>query len=399
VKPTAIADAAAFAVALAALPAILGCAELPPATELPAPARPGYEGYSSAKYADGRAWLCRPDLADDRCRADLTATEIHADGSRTILPFTPAADPKVDCFYVYPTVDLGLRPANHTDFTDVGPMANTTIAQVGRLGEVCRLFAPLYRQVTIGTYVFEWGTRDRRLSIAFSDVADAFAHYLGQYNQGRKIVLIGHSQGAEMVSRLVRRFFEGDPLLRERLLLALPIGGDVDVPPGRVAGGTFPTVPVCTRPDETGCVIAYRSHHGGEVPSPGRSAPPPGREVVCVNPASLDAGSVGGSAARPFARTIFPTTGRARGLLHGVEGISTPFVAYDGFYSGRCADGPGGYHYLEVSETRAEGDVRVSPFELDQIALSTSLGTHILDLQFPQGDLVRLIARRAAALP
>src|SRR5262249_5186790 len=159
-------------------------------------------------------------LPSDHCRVDLAATEIHPDRSRSVQRHVPAATPKVDCFYVYPTVDLGVIPDNHTDFSDLEPMSTTAAAQVARLGEVCHLYAPIYRQVPIGAYLGGDEAREARLAVAFSDVADAFLHYLGQHNHGRKIVLVGHSQGAEMVVRLLRRFFDGDPALRERLLLA-----------------------------------------------------------------------------------------------------------------------------------------------------------------------------------
>jgi pimeloyl-ACP methyl ester carboxylesterase len=370
------------------------CAPIPPPTVLPPPAAPGYLGYRSSRYADDALWLCRPDLPRDRCRADLSATEIHPDRSRTVVPFVPAAAPKVDCFYVYPTVDLSIVPGNHTDFADLEPMARTAAAQFARLGEVCRLYAPLYRQITIGTYVFGKEQREERLSVAFSDVADAFAHYLGQHNQGRKIVLVGHSQGAEMVVRLLRRFFEDDPVIRERLLLALPIGGWVEVPPGKVTGGTFASIPVCTRPDELGCVVAYRTHREGSRFDPGPSAPAPGMTTVCVNPADRE--GAGDGERRPFSRTLLPANRR---LLRGLEGVTTPFVIFPSYYAGRCVDGPRGYRYLAVSEVSAPGDRRESPFDLSQMLLDGAMGTHILDFQFPQGDLLDLVARRAAQIP
>ena len=41
----------------------------------------------------------------------------------------------------------------------------------------------------------------------------------------------------------------------------------------------------------------------------------------------------------------------------------------------------------------------VTPVDLTAGALSGSMGMHVLDLQFPQGDLIEAVARRAAALP
>jgi Protein of unknown function (DUF3089) len=194
--------------------------------------------------------------------------------------------------------------------------------------------------------------------------------------------------------RLLRRFFEGDPVLRERLLVALPIGGWVEVPPGRAAGGTLATIPVCARPDEIGCVVAYRTHREGSRFDPGPSAPAPGMTTACVNPADRE--GAGGGERRPFSWTVLPADRR---LLRGVEGVTTPYVIYRDYYAGRCVDGPRGYRYLAVSEVQAPGDRRESPFDLSQMLLDGAMGTHILDFQFPQGDLVDLVARRAAKIP
>ncbi len=374
--------------------ASLACAPIPALTAMPPVTPGGAAGYASPKYADGSRWLCRPDLPADRCRIDLTATEIHPDGSRTIVPHAPATANKVDCFYVYPTVDFDDVPGNHTDFDDLEPMAGTTAAQVARLSEVCDLYAPLYRQITIGTYFFGAEQRERRLAVAFSDVADAFAHYLGQYNRGRPIALIGHSQGAEMVTRLLRRFFDDDPALRARLLVAMPIGGWVEAPKGRTTGGTFTNLPVCTRPDELGCVVAYHTYREGSEVTPGSWGPKPGNEAVCVNPTSVDRNE-----RRWFSGTYLPANARAQRLLTGIEGVTTPYVLFRELYTGHCVESPGGYRYLAVAEQRGPGDTRPSPIDLGTFALNTGMGMHILDLQFPQGDLVDMVARRAAALP
>jgi hypothetical protein len=116
--------------------------------------------------------------------------------------------------------------------------------------------------------------------------------------------------------------------------------------------------------------------------------------TVCVNPADRE--GAGGGERRPFSQTLLPVNPR---LLRGVEGVTTPFVLYRDYYAGRCVDGPRGYRYLAVSEARAPGDQRESPFDLSQLLLDGMMGTHILDFQFPQGDLVELVARRAAKIP
>jgi len=386
-----------MAFAVTSLLGLLGCAETPaPAAPPPPPdlASP-FTGYASAHYQDGAAWLCLPGRSD-ACAASLEATDLLPDGSRVVVPEAaplPAAE-KVDCFYVYPTVDLRLAPANHTSFSDLGPMTRTTIAQAAHFRGVCRLFVPLYRQATIGTYLRAPEVRDRYLAVAESDVVDAFVHYMATYNGGRKIVLIGHSQGAEMVARLLSRLFDDDPAMREKLLLALPIGGQLDVVSGQTTGGTFKHIPVCARPGETGCVVGYRSFVAGTTVPPEDHPPPPGHERVCVNPAELDGGE-----GRPFSRAYFPNVTDVPFRVTQDLKITTPFAVLRDFYKGTCVSGPAGLRYLAVSAAPGPGDVRENPVNFASRWLRGRLGLHILDLQFPQGDLLDLVARRAAALP
>ena len=50
-------------------------------------------------------WLCRPGLADNPCTPSLKTTEISPTGQiEGIKNVKPAKHPKIDCFYVYPTV-------------------------------------------------------------------------------------------------------------------------------------------------------------------------------------------------------------------------------------------------------------------------------------------------------
>jgi hypothetical protein len=297
---------------------------------------------------------------------------------------------------VYPTVDLELVPGNHGNLEDDRHARAVTIAQAARFGEACALWVPLYRQVTIGTYLQSKDTLERGLSLAFGDVERAFAEYLAHADRNRKIVLVGHSQGAEMVVRLVRRFFDDDAAMRDRLLLALPIGGDVDVATGSTRGGTSKTVPICTRADETGCIVAYRTYSAGEVVDSDRWAPPHGRETVCVDPAALDHGAAPGELQR-MSRSYFAVWPQVRRFMRGVSEVKTPFVLVRGLYTSRCVRGPGAYAYLEASPAPEAGDRRTSPVDFrDKRLRIGKLGLHVLDMQLAQGDLIDMVARRAA---
>src|SRR5438046_2519126 len=59
---------------------------------------------SPTREAEPTLWLCRPGMGRNPCEGDLGTTVISPDGSRSRQPFQPAADPKIDCFYAYPTV-------------------------------------------------------------------------------------------------------------------------------------------------------------------------------------------------------------------------------------------------------------------------------------------------------
>ena len=342
------------------------------------------------------AWLCRPGLARDACRdADLTATELLSDGTRVVAAHHPAQHPRVDCFYVYPTVDLELVPGNHRDLADDRHVRAVTLAQAARFSEACALWVPLYHQVTIGTYLQPRETLERGLAIAFADVERAFAEYLATADRTRKIALVGHSQGAEMVMRLLRRFFDDDPALRARLLLAMPIGGDVDVTAGALTGGTTKNVPVCTRPSETGCIVAYRTYARGETVEPDRWAPPAGRETVCVDPAAVDRG-VAQTDVLPLSRAYFALRPEVRRFMHGTADVKTPFVLLRDFYAARCVRGPAAFAYLEAAPVPSGADARENPVDFrDKRFRIGKLGLHVLDLQLAQGDLIDMIARRA----
>ena len=329
-------------------------------------------------------WLCDPQLARDVCRdADLSATEVRADGSRAVVASPPAdPSPSLDCFYVYPTVDLDLVPRNHEDLADDDHPRAVTLAQAARLRQTCALWVPLYRQVTIGTYLQPKDALEHGLARGFADVERAFADFLARRDRSRGIVLVGHSQGAEMVVRLLRRFFERDAALRAQLRLALVVGDGVDT-------GTLESVHACTRPRETGCLVAYQTYAAGEKVDPDRWAPHPGRETVCTTPAALDRGDPPDTP-EPLAGSYFVTWPEVRRFLRGAGDVRTPFVLARDRYTARCVRGPGAYAYLEVKEN----DDAV-PFALhDKRARIGKLGLHLLDLQLPQADLVELVRSR-----
>jgi hypothetical protein len=324
---------------------------------------------SSAAYLDAAWWVCRPDLATDACRGDLTTTVLLADGSSRVEPHTPAHDAAIDCFYIYPTVDLSLVPGNHVDFSNDAKIRATAAAQIARFSEVCNVYAPLYRQATIATYFSTKGDQHHFFDVAYSDIEAAFDAYLATWNHGHRIAIIGHSQGSQMAARLLQEKFDNDPAMRARLLVAMPIGFTVEVP-----DGTFKHLEPCVRPDETGCIVSYLSIADGDAPNKLTNKVSAGHHALCVNPSQTGT----------LRESVFPTSGTKLGF-------ETPYVALRDFYQAHCTNDPSGRDYLAISET--PNDPR--PKLIDLGKSMGGLGLHKYDLQFTQGDLIELIRAKA----
>jgi hypothetical protein len=346
-------------------------------------------------YGDESTWLCRPGLAVDQCLANSQdATAIEPDLGQAFVPHTAATDPPLDCFYVYPTVNLTGTPGNDTDFSDVSLELDPLLSQAARFTRVCRVFAPLYRQITLGT--FSSPDAARHIDVAYGDVRDAFQQYLATDNAGRRFVLMGHSQGTMMVTRLMQDLVDPDPAMRERLVVALLIGGGVAVPPGELVGGTFADVPLCTSDTETGCVIAYRTYAESHPPTGGSNTPEdPALSMACTNPAALG----GGPAA--FAGSYFPKVlNQPIFQVAPPPDVPTAFALLRDLYAGECVADETGSSYLEIRVAPGPGDLRTNTIPFDHPVLDPGfLGTHILDYNFALEDLLRQVEVRAAALP
>src|SRR3989442_2752674 len=347
-------------------------------------------------YGNDTSWLCRPGMASKQCCLNgLDATVVPPDLSTTVESEMGSVDHPDDCFYVYPTVDLSGTPGNHADVTDpgyVGLTLDPLLSQAARFNALCRVFAPHYRQVTFGTFTSTKAAQ--YLDLAYRDVLDAWRLYLKNDNGGRNVVIMGHSQGTFMTTRLIQEEVDPSAELRGRLIVALLIGGSVTVPQGGVVGGSFQNVPLCDTVAQTGCVIAYRSYAEGFAPANGSNAiAGSGMDTACTNPAALGGAGV-------FSRTYFPThTNQPAFQIASNPGIPTAFVEFPQFYSGACVKDDTGHSYLQVSVSPRPGDQRANPIPFNNLVLAPSiLGTHILDYNWTMGDLLALVAAKEAAL-
>jgi pimeloyl-ACP methyl ester carboxylesterase len=357
----------------------------------PPPALPTQPGSPTASPLPPRPvdhptlWLCRPGLADNPCEGGLDATVIDADGTRTRERFEPAEDPPVDCFYVYPTVSEGTSDNAPMEVTDAE--VRTVRAQAARFAASCRLFAPIYRQITRRGLVSGALSRPAARERAYVDVLSAFNDYLNTENGGRPFVLIGHSQGATVLTALIQRQIDGNPRLRSQLLSALLLGGPVTVAPGSGAGGSFVNVPACRSSQETGCVVAYATYAGTPPTNGlfGRSTAD--RQALCVSPAAL----LGrGEQLEPY----FPTPDLVDESGAAGDGPEPGFTARPEAVTATCRT-TDDFSWLDV-------DIGLSPNEYrtavpESMQRSPAWGLHIADVNLTLGDLVGLVAAQGRA--
>jgi hypothetical protein len=335
---------------------------------------------AAAPAGAATTWLCRPGLTDDPCVGDLTTTVVRADGTTTVR--ARRSDPRapIDCFYVYPTVSRA--ESDNAPLVAEGPVTGVAAFQARPFSRACRVYAPLYRQITFAGF----GAAQNDPSVfntAYGDVRAAWREYLRRHNSGRGVVLIGHSQGTAMLRALVRDEIDGRASARRRLVSALLIGGNVLVRRGRDAGGDFRRVRACRRPSQVGCVVAYSTYDAtppadaGFPRADGRlsrviGAPGPrGLQVLCTNPAALGGG-------RAPLRTLS-------------SGSFTPWAEYPGLYRARCRT-EGDATWLGVTSSPADPRAG-SRFP----AGSPASGLHLFDVNTALGDLVALVERQSQA--
>jgi len=352
-------------------------------------------------YSDGRAWLCRPGRTD-ACTIDQNTTIVAADGTLTREEFKADANPAIDCFYVYPTVSLD--PAGNSDMNIDAAERGVVRSQFARFGAACRLFAPMYRQVTLTQLRARLAGNpmpvDREL--AYNDVLDAWHYYLQHDNNGRGVVLIGHSQGSGVLTQLIRTEIDGKPV-QARLISAMLLGTSLAVPKGRDVGGAFQKVPVCHSATDLGCVIAYASFRS-TIPPPENTlfgrATGDNMQAACANPAALGGGS-GALHAYLSAgnNTITGSSAPPRPWVNPPKAIDTPFVSVPGLLTAQCVANEKG-SYLEVTVHGNPADPRTDEIVGDVIQNgqpNASWGLHLIDVNLAMGNLVDIVRSQAKA--
>jgi hypothetical protein len=272
-----------------------------------------------------------------------------------------------DCFYVHGTESFAQSANAGVAVTKIDTFAAGE--QAAPLSRVCQVWAPAYRAQTWTTAVKVLagdGTLGASsFAVAYRSVLGAWRSFL-VHTDGRPIILIGDSQGSALLIHLISAEVDHHPAMLHRLLVAVLVGGNLQVPAGKTVGAAPTKVPLCTSGTETGCAIAFSSYPS-EPPSdaifgrPGQGVSlqsgqtaKAGQHVACVNPAAL-AGGTGDL--DPYELKI-TQIGPAGGLSSALtQPVSTPWVTYPELYSARCQQG-GGATWLQVTSLSGASHAR-----------------------------------------
>lgn len=334
-------------------------------------------------------WLCKPGKSNNPCMSSLKETVVTSTGESKVVNPRRNPKPRVDCFYVYPTVSS--QPGPNADLTEDPELDAIARQQAAQFSRNCRVFAPIYPQYTVIAIATGQMTATV-VDTAYAGVKAAWNEYLRKYNRGRGIVLLGHSQGTGHLGRLLTETFDKKPKLRKRLISATMIGGNLYVPKGKLVGGQFKKIPACSRPAQPGCVIASSSfpaeppEHSifGRVTGAliATGVDPEKYEVICVNPAGLD-GS-GGNLKPRYATGRFP--GLNGNLQPAFSDAPTPFASFPGLYRAECRRSNGA-HWLQVDDISTPADTRQRHTE----GLGPTWGTHLSEMSDQMGNLVGVV--------
>jgi Protein of unknown function (DUF3089) len=349
---------------------------------------------AAAAAKDNTVWLCKPDLADNPCKPGLSTTQISPTGEVLGTSQPKAKKPKVDCFYVYPTVSDD--ESRNSDLSIDPEERSIALYQAARYSQRCRVFAPMYRQITLASLFSDQPITEAESQLAYGDVVSAWKTYLRKYNNGRGIVLVGHSQGSFVLRQLIADHIDKRPSVRKQLVGAYLYGGNVEVKEGKLIGGDFKHVPGCDSPKQIGCVVGFSTFDApvpadsnfGRVGGRLSTGDPASRDILCVDPAAVG----GGPAALD---TIFPSERFAPGTTIGIAteavgvprpDVTTTWIEAKGAYSGTC-DSSDDADVLQISSLGGAPVLNPVP--------DATWGLHLVDANIALGNAVNLLKRQS----
>lgn len=163
---------------------------------------------------------------------------------------------KADVFYVYPTLNTENTDKRWNvpldDAKQLKKIMETALPYQGSaFVEAGRFYCPLYRSAHLRAYYVSDPKGKEALELAYADVRAAFLYYLQHHNNGRPIILAGHSQGSTHCGLLLQEFFDGKPLQQQLVVAYLPGIG--------ILPSDLKQIPLLTAPAQTGGYVTWNT--------------------------------------------------------------------------------------------------------------------------------------------
>lgn len=194
-------------------------------------------------YRNRTMWLARPDM--------------HSSPAQWTPPGQgPAINPKVAVFYIHPTsyLDRSRWNAPLDDKTANDRALLFLRGQATAFNGTGAVWAPRYRQATFGSFLTTQADANRALDLAYRDITASFDEFLREIGPDFPIILVGHSQGALHLARLLKEKVAGTPTAR-RIIAAYVVGWPIS----RTTDLPLMGLPECSRADQAGCILSWQS--------------------------------------------------------------------------------------------------------------------------------------------
>lgn len=241
-----------------------------------------------------------------------TAATPAVNDKAAIEPRRASGDGEAAVFFIHPTSYLTGASWN-------APLDDVTANERAKLfvrgeasvfNEVGEIWAPGYRQASVGAFMTDSEDAKKAIDAAYQDVAAAFDQFLIEVPDRRPIILAGHSQGSLHLTRLLKEKIAGRPIAN-RIVAAYVVGWPVSVAQDLPSMG----LPGCESADSIRCIISWSSFAEPAEPgmvldayanSVGFDGNPRGTsQILCTNP--LNGMRSGVAAANANLGTLVPS--------------------------------------------------------------------------------------------
>lgn len=201
-------------------------------------------------YADPGMWLARPELVKGNPALWLPKDLAETDEG---LP----EGKKAAVFFIHPTSFLKKDQWN-APLDDKASQARARIflrGQASAFNAVGEVWAPRYRQATLGAFLTDKPEGQQALDAAYQDVLAAFDYFVAEIPTDQPIILAGHSQGSLHLSNLLKDRVAGTPLAN-RIVAAYVVGWPVSVDTDIPEMG----LDICEAPEQARCILSWESY-------------------------------------------------------------------------------------------------------------------------------------------